>query len=999
MQEYNATVDEDIPGEEASLAEIQDLQELASYQDARVQEENEPEEEFDNVENEITAEVEPPATFPMHPPSRRSSSAFLPDTSEPVPHKRSIHTRSDFVLAIALFCEENGISRKVFTALREILRMLEPHPEISKLPESVSTLKTWAKEQLPLLPMRRKNIPLLSEKLPSLKGSAKANPATGGPPTETLYFFDPIHLFSAFLSSPEIMRKMHIGLGHFVDAPTQLWQSDSWLTSVRSTSGVYAHFTPDLSSNSSTNPIFPSDFVYHTCSILSCACHQYDTFHLSRVEAVGLDYRKATGDGFSEGSIVLRLRKALTNEETSVPLQPNELLLLEDGISYHLESAIRAIHSDIMLDYSYESRVTSQQFTIPRRNQSFIRRIMSHQGKIRPINQSHSPRAELEIAEFTRQHFVELFDRGSSVISVPLLTFIDGFGLFRNMYRTLMGVYLIIAAFSFKERARRSNVLPLTLGPHGSNFDDVVGSLQAMYDLDGGILLTINGKETLVCVFTLAYLGDMPQQNENAGFLSQRANKGCRFCFIPSTERSNLSYDIISNGRFHHENMRMRKELTSLKTKTKQIAYGRDTGLSVESPSLVTISPALDIILSRPSDPAHSEYGGVTKLAHLLLMNAILTPTGQMKYGVVLRGFPYPPGWSRLQSPQHHLNSYRLQEHARWSIIGTALLRVWLREKHIQPLYLQGLMAVHKLGTSGGTIAVNMIVSAFASIARSNALLMADSLTVSERANFITMILDARANFINLLEAAALAAVNNPRSRSTTPVRQSATSSRAGTPSAPTNAKAEAFRSDQNRPNVHIGIHYADVLKEYGLVSNCNVLIGEDKHKWFKQIIYESNFSNVERHLLGRENMQQTLRLIILGSFEQSESVLTVQIRRLHAKCPALFESLLPKSERQEDETNDEDFLHIQSDIIHSRPLGLHRLQPKYCHQVLDLPTRSPMLHQYNRLRNQLRLAYEKDYEMHSIYEFGTAPIMWCKKLSFHDRYALTCLHLSFVLN
>lgn len=83
---------------------------------------------------------------------------------------------------------------------------------------------------------------------------------------------------------------------------------------------------------------------------------------------------------------------------------------------------------------------------------------------------------------------------------VPLLTFIDGFGLFRNMYRTLMGVYLIIASFSFKEKVRRSDVLPLTLGPHGANFDDVVNSLQGMYDLDGGVLLTINGKETLVCV-------------------------------------------------------------------------------------------------------------------------------------------------------------------------------------------------------------------------------------------------------------------------------------------------------------------------------------------------------------------------------------------------------------------------------------------------------------------------------------------------------------------
>ena len=175
---------------------------------------------------------------------------------------------------------------------------------------------------------------------------------------------------------------------------------------------------------------------------------------------------------------------------------------------------------------------------------------------------------------------------------------------------------------------------------------------------------------------------------------------------------------------------------------------------------------------------------------------------------------------------------------------------------------------MHKLGTSGSNIAIDMIVLAFASITRSNALLMTDSLTVCEWASFIGVILNARANLINLLEAAALATIANLRSRSTMPVRELASLSCTGTPSALTNAKAERFCFDQNWPNVHIGIHYADVLTEYGLLSNCNVLIGENKHKWFKQIIYESNFSNAKSHLLGRENMQQTLQLIILGFFE-----------------------------------------------------------------------------------------------------------------------------------
>lgn len=84
--------------------------------------------------------------------------------------------------------------------------------------------------------------------------------------------------------------------------------------------------------------------------------------------------------------------------------------------------------------------------------------------------------------------------------------------LYKNTYRTLMGVYLIIAAFTFRERIRRSNELPLTLGPHGSNFGDVVNALQALYHLDAGQVLSTNGQDTLVSVYTLAFIGDMPQQ-------------------------------------------------------------------------------------------------------------------------------------------------------------------------------------------------------------------------------------------------------------------------------------------------------------------------------------------------------------------------------------------------------------------------------------------------------------------------------------------------------
>ena len=62
---------------------------------------------------------------------------------------------------------------------------------------------------------------------------------------------------------------------------------------------------------------------------------------------------------------------------------------------------------------------------------------------------------------------------------MALLTFIDGFGTYRNSYRKLIAIYIKLAGLTHRECQRRTSVMPLTLGPHGSNFADVRWSARA----------------------------------------------------------------------------------------------------------------------------------------------------------------------------------------------------------------------------------------------------------------------------------------------------------------------------------------------------------------------------------------------------------------------------------------------------------------------------------------------------------------------------------------
>ncbi|KAF1809088.1 hypothetical protein P152DRAFT_404087, partial [Eremomyces bilateralis CBS 781.70] len=88
------------------------------------------------------------------------------------------------------------------------------------------------------------------------------------------------------------------------------------------------------------------------------------------------------------------------------------------------------------------------------------------------------------------------------------LGYLDGFGLFRNMRRTIIGFYLLLACLVQAERNIPANVFPLTLGPHSRSFNDVVDALELMQRLDRGVDMDINGKTCFVYIPFLAFIGD-----------------------------------------------------------------------------------------------------------------------------------------------------------------------------------------------------------------------------------------------------------------------------------------------------------------------------------------------------------------------------------------------------------------------------------------------------------------------------------------------------------
>ena len=112
------------------------------------------------------------------------------------------------------------------------------------------------------------------------------------------------------------------------------------------------------------------------------------------------------------------------------------------------------------------------------------------------------------------------------------------------MYREILGFYVTLAGMNWRERKRRANVFPLALGPHAANFADVIRALEpSLRQLDDGMMMTINGVETLVNVHTMAFTGDMVQQLKNSGIMGIKADRSCgKACCDDFRASSSLEY-------------------------------------------------------------------------------------------------------------------------------------------------------------------------------------------------------------------------------------------------------------------------------------------------------------------------------------------------------------------------------------------------------------------------------------------------------------------------
>ncbi|OAF59083.1 hypothetical protein VC83_04343 [Pseudogymnoascus destructans] len=560
------------------------------------------------------------------------------------------------------------------------------------------------------------------------------------------YWFEAAPLVTRILSANSITKGLWNGFGSFTDTPNEFWESDSWLCSLRTTSGVQVTFADG-------SPIICSDFVQYKSA-------ERGSIRIGRVYGIGFDKRSAP---IEKNGIIIKIQKVYSamelppkaqdiRSQLSIPLSQSEKLISEDEFEFvPVHCLIQRL--EYTMDYKFENGIPGQADHLFE-PESQVRRILNlANDEIRPAAQSHPHVAELELKAYGRKWILEALKQG--FISLPFIEFIDGFGIWRNMYRSLTGVYISLAGQALRVRMHRENVIVLTTTPHGSRLDDILASMIDLPELERGMTLDINGKEKLA--FPLGYAGDMPQKNDNAGILRQNADMGCRSCLASKDGHGELSFDFIELGRYHHHQVQLREHGDKLSA-TKRKAWFQEWSMRDTKPALFKISPALDIVLSRPADVCHSEFAGMGKQSQLLLITAILSKSRLQRYFQEFICFPSPAGWGKRQSPLHHLKSWSLNEAGMALMLTPLILRCmplekedidWRFYKAVQQEFKEDLRK-HQLNPE------QLIIRAFSAMAMSNALTCSWEMRPGQHSDTEKTIFNGRDMYGRLCNAACL---------------------------------------------------------------------------------------------------------------------------------------------------------------------------------------------------------------------------------------------------
>ena len=480
---------------------------------------------------------------------------------------------------------------------------------IHSLPSSLATLREHCRRNMPLMKIREQHLPVTLRSLPPKKTT----------PAKT-YRFEIEEYAKLWLANTRIATRMHFGLGILEDngqaSNSEFYNGDSWLGSIRTTSGEFAILPED------TEPLLPSDCISTTNPELP----------ILQIQGIGRSSRTGTVNllckrllppdliplewrlnwsGLCSIADEFAAESAVPRYELTPSTLPELVLMEDDRIILPISAAIGKLWIHF-LDHTDQVKLSAG--LLPQPPTFCVRRLAysaNNKVHVRSIHQRHRIPAENELMQLGRQYCIKRFlaNQPSSLfggrrrVSIPFSIFLDDFGLYRNAYHSLGGLYLQPANLDQASRFTLQNMFVLMLIPFGGNQSNIAACLaDETIPLHRGMETILHsGEELILTVFPLCVTGDMPQQNANSGVMSHKSTRGCHYCFKKTADRGLLLDDVLRIGRYQQPHNLLFAPLTQQAVNhSKKTSHDISLSMELRQPVISSIPAFLCWIHSLP---------------------------------------------------------------------------------------------------------------------------------------------------------------------------------------------------------------------------------------------------------------------------------------------------------------------------------------------------------------------------------------------------------------
>ncbi|KAI5302484.1 GTPase-activating protein, partial [Ascosphaera pollenicola] len=352
--------------------------------------------------------------------------------------------------------------------------------------------------------------------------------------------------------------------------------------------------------------------------------------------------------------------------------------------------------------------------------------------------------------------------------------------------------------------------------------------------------------------------------------------KNCADSASSVSMRGDMRYDVEANRRNPIVIESINQQIALARTKSEATKLRKEFGISERGTPIEKICNVYSGASMLPLDPCHSELAGVSKVALATLLEDMMTATEKEQFLTRLHVFPMRQGWAKIDSPITFLQSLRLQEIGRLSLITPLILMFSLDQTWIVNSVAQGLAKTSNTIFAMDTIAVNNVACVSHQTPQSGL----HELVISSRKE-VQALLEAAAHGYEQVKSAAISQVD-ACSDLGRPVKPQAKGRWGG-------KKLQAYSRMKERPNMHIRLHHQELANECSVINNCTVFACEDKHRWFKRVVQNTNHKDVEKVLPIKEGLQKVLSFTLDGAYATERPMFTSRLQRLHSVCPTLF--------------------------------------------------------------------------------------------------------------